>query len=283
MVPIVSICGGEPLIYRDLQALVAEIVARRKHVYLCTNGLLLAKRLPLLRPSSRLFINLHLDGMEATHDQAVGRQGVFAKAIEGIRAAKQAGFQVCTNTTVYQQTDMHEIAVLFEFLSQLDVDGFMLSPAYGYQSVQEANPGGGEPIFMTRDQIRVKFREAERLLAGFRPVASPIYREFLTGQRERKCAAWANPTRNVRGWKGPCYLITDTHYPSYRELIDSTTGTSSVRAKIPAARIAYALRFRAGRRAHGQPPPARHAPHGHLADDLIAGSPPSFAQRGTGP
>jgi hopanoid biosynthesis associated radical SAM protein HpnH len=221
--PVVSVCGGEPLIYREIQALVAEIVGRRKHVYLCTNGLLLRKKLSLFRPSSRLFVNVHLDGMEATHDQAVQRKGVFARAIEGIRAAKEAGFQVCTNTTVYHQTDMHEIAVLFEFLSQLHVDGFMLSPAYGYQSVQEANPGGAGQIFMTREQTRAKFREAKKLLAGYRLAASPIYRQYLTGDRELKCAAWANPTRNVRGWKGPCYLITDTHYSSFRELIDSTT------------------------------------------------------------
>ncbi len=220
--PVVSICGGEPLIYREIEALVGEIVGRRKHVYLCTNGLLLRKKLPLFRPSSRLFINVHLDGMEATHDQAVQRKGVFARAVEGIRAAKEAGFQVCTNTTVYQQTDLHEIAVLFEFLSQLHVDGFMLSPAYGYQSVQEADPGGAGQIFMTREQIRAKFREAKKLLAGYRLAASPIYRQYLMGERELKCAAWANPTRNVRGWKGPCYLITDAHYSSYRELIDST-------------------------------------------------------------
>jgi len=220
--PIVSICGGEPLIYREIQTLTTEIVGRRKHVYLCTNGLLLHKKLSLFRPSSRLFINVHLDGMEATHDKAVQRKGIFAKAVEGIRAAKQAGFQVCTNTTVYRQTDMHEIAVLFEFLSQLHVDGFMLSPAYGYQSVQEADPGGAGQIFMTRQQIRAKFRQAKGLLAGFRLVASPIYRQFLTGERELQCAAWVNPTRNVRGWKGPCYLVTDAHYSSFRELIDST-------------------------------------------------------------
>jgi hopanoid biosynthesis associated radical SAM protein HpnH len=220
--PIVSICGGEPLIYREIQTLTTEIVGRRKHVYLCTNGLLLHKKLSLFRPSSRLFFNVHLDGMEATHDKAVQRKGVFARAVEGIRAAKEAGFQVCTNTTVYHQTDMHEIAVLFEFLSQLHVDGFMLSPAYGYQSVQEADPGGAGQIFMTRQQIRAKFRQAKGLLAGFRLVASPIYRQFLTGERELQCAAWANPTRNVRGWKGPCYLVTDAHYSSFRELIDST-------------------------------------------------------------
>lgn len=219
--PIVSICGGEPLIYRGIEELVAECVARRKHVYLCTNGVNLRKKLGGLRPGSRLFINVHLDGMEATHDRAVEREGVFAEAVEGIKAAKAAGFQVNTNTTVYQDTDMHEIAVLFDYLGELRVDGFMLSPAYGYQAVQATNPDADQ-LFMTREQVHEKFRLAKKLLAGYRLVTSPIYLEFLAGERELSCAAWANPTRNIRGWKGPCYLITDAHYASYRELVEAT-------------------------------------------------------------
>jgi hopanoid biosynthesis associated radical SAM protein HpnH len=223
--PIVSICGGEPLIYRGIEELVAKTIERRKHVYLCTNGMQLEKKLPGFRPSSRLFINVHLDGMETTHDLAVERQGVFAKAVAGIKAAKAAGFQVCTNTTVYKETDMHEIAVLYDFLTELGVDGFMVSPAYGYEAVQRTNPNGAAQIFLTRDEIHAKFRLAQQLLRGHRLVTSPVYLEFLAGQRELTCAAWANPTRNIQGWKGPCYLITDAHYASYQELIDSTDWT----------------------------------------------------------
>lgn len=220
--PVVSVCGGEPLIYPGVEELVEKIVARRKHVYLCTNGLLLAEKLGGFRPGSRLFINVHLDGMEATHDRAVGRPGVFARAIDGIRAAKAAGFMVCTNTTLYRQTDVHEIAVLLEYLTELGVDGFMISPAYAYEAVRQASPDGADAMFMTRHEIHAKFREAESLLHGRRLVTSPIYLDFLCGRRELPCAAWANPTRNVRGWKGPCYLITDNHYASYRELLEST-------------------------------------------------------------
>lgn len=220
--PIVSICGGEPLLYRGLDELVAKTIERRKHVYLCTNGVLLRKKLAGLRPSSRLFINVHLDGMEVTHDRMVEREGVFAEAIEGIEAAKRAGFQVCTNTTVYKETDIHELAVLFEYLTQLDVDGLMISPAYGYEAVRETNPDNAEQLFMTREEIQAKFRQARQLLGGFRLVTSPIYLEFLCGERPLGCAAWANPTRNVRGWKGPCYLITDAHYSTYRELVEAT-------------------------------------------------------------
>ncbi len=220
--PVVSICGGEPLIYRGIEELVAKTVEREKHVYLCTNGTTLEQKVAGFTPSSRLFINVHLDGMEATHDAAVERPGAFAKAVAGVKAAKQAGFQVCTNTTVYKETDMHEIAVLCEYLTEIGVDGFMISPAYGYEAVQHANPAGAADIFLTRDEIRAKFRQAQKLLRGFRLVTSPLYLEFLAGQRELTCAAWANPTRNIKGWKGPCYLITDAHYGTYRELVEST-------------------------------------------------------------
>ena len=219
--PITSVCGGEPLLYRGIEELVAELVRRGKHVYLCTNGLLLEKKLAGFRATSRLFINVHLDGMEATHDKIVERQGVFAQAVRGVRAAVDAGFQVCTNTTVYRQTDMHEIAVLFDYLTELGVDGFMLSPGYGYEAVRRDSATEADD-FLTRDEVHAKFREAESLLSRFRLVTSPIYFDFLTGRRELPCAAWANPTRNVRGWKGPCYLVTDAHYASYRELLDAT-------------------------------------------------------------
>jgi hopanoid biosynthesis associated radical SAM protein HpnH len=182
----------------------------------------LENKLELFKPSDRLFINVHIDGMEQTHDAIVQRQGVFAKAVAGIQAAKRAGFMVCTNTTVYQETDIHEVAVLFEYLSQFKVDGFMLSPAYGYESVCESDPQGGSSIFMTRDEIHERFRQARKVLSQYRLVTSPVYFDFLCGQRDLTCAAWANPTYNIRGWKGPCYLITDEHYQTYQQLVDAT-------------------------------------------------------------
>jgi hopanoid biosynthesis associated radical SAM protein HpnH len=219
--PVVSVCGGEPLIYPGIEELVERIVGRRKHVYLCTNGLLLRQKLPGLRPSDRLMINVHLDGMEATHDRLAGRQGVFQEAVAGIQAARRAGFRVCTNTTIYRQTDMHEIAVLLELLTCLGVDGFLLSPAYGYEAVRSSEPDA-QRLFLTREECRAKFRQARPMLSRFRLTASPIYLDFLCGERDLPCAAWASPTRNIRGWKGPCYLITDRHYASYQELVEST-------------------------------------------------------------
>jgi hopanoid biosynthesis associated radical SAM protein HpnH len=220
--PIVSICGGEPLIYPDIGRLVKGILKRRKHIYLCTNGMFIKKRLHEFRPTSRFFFNVHLDGLEDTHDVAVERRGVFKAAVEGIVAAKRAGFLVCTNTTIYKETDLGEIDRLFAYLTKLGVDGFMLSPAYGYTAVKETNPNGAAEIFMTRDDIRAKFQEAQLLLTKYRMMSSPIYLEFLSGERDLTCTAWGNPTRNVKGWKGPCYLITDRHHATFRELMDDT-------------------------------------------------------------
>src|SRR5205823_10948341 len=157
-----------------------------------------------------------------THDLAVERKGVFKAAVEGIKAAKKAGFLVCTNTTIYKETNLEEIDQLFAFLTKLGVDGFMLSPAYGYVAVQQTNPKGAAEIFMTRDDIRAKFKEAEKLLKKYRMNSSPIYLEFLSGKRELQCTAWGNPTRNIKGWKGPCYLITDEHHETFQGLMDDT-------------------------------------------------------------
>src|SRR6266849_9779386 len=122
--PIVSLCGGEPMIYPEIGKLVHEILQRRKHIYLCTNGMFIQKKLHEFKPTSRFFFNVHLDGMRETHDRAVERKGVFKAAVEGIKAAKKAGFMVCTNTTIFKETDLDEIDALFTFLTKLGVDGF---------------------------------------------------------------------------------------------------------------------------------------------------------------
>ena len=214
--PIVSICGGEPTIYPDLPRLLRGLKARRKHVYLCTHGMFIRKRLRDWEPSSSFFINVHLDGLEKTHDLCVERTGVFREAIEGIKAAKAAGFLVCTNTTIYKQTDLSEIAELYRFLDSLGVDGYMITPAYSYAAVQS------KEIFMSRGEIRAKFRAATALLGAYDLMTSPIYLEYLRGDREMMCTAWGNPTYNPRGWKGPCYLMTDAHYPTFAEFMEKT-------------------------------------------------------------
>jgi len=214
--PIVSICGGEPTIYPELPQLLRELRARDRHVYLCTHGMFIRKRLHEWKPSSSFFINVHLDGLERTHDLMVERQGVFREAIEGIKAAKAAGFLVCTNTTIYKQTDLTEIARLYDLLEKLGVDGYMVTPAYSYAAVQR------KEIFMSRHEIQLKFRAATDLLSRYNMLTSPIYLEFLRGDRELTCTAWGNPTYNPRGWKGPCYLMTDTHHATFREFMENT-------------------------------------------------------------
>ncbi|HYT87922.1 MAG TPA: adenosyl-hopene transferase HpnH [Gemmataceae bacterium] len=220
--PIVSICGGEPMIYPEIGKLVRELLKRRKHIYLCTNGMFIQKKLHEFRPTSRFFFNVHLDGLEETHDRAVERDGVFRAAVEGIKAAKKAGFLVCTNTTVFKDTDMAELDALFAYLTRLGVDGFMLAPAYGYKAVHDTNPDAAAEIFMTRTDVRAKFKEAEGLLRKYRMASSPVYLEFLSGKRELTCTAWGNPTRNIKGWKGPCYLITDEHHATFDDLMNNT-------------------------------------------------------------
>jgi len=225
--PVVSICGGEPMIYPEIGPLAREILARKKHIYLCTNGMFTRKRLREFKPSSRFFFNVHLDGLEETHDLCVERKGVFREAVEGIKTAKAAGFQVCTNTTIYKQTDLNEIAELFESLQVLGVDGHMISPAYSYQAVQT------KEIFMSRAEVRDKFRLASRLLEKYTLMTSPIYLEYLRGERELMCTAWGNPTYNPRGWKGPCYLITDGHYATFKEFIEKTPWEKYGRGRDP--------------------------------------------------
>lgn len=214
--PVVSICGGEPLIYPEIGRLTKELLDRKRHIYLCTNGMFIRKKLHEFRPSSSFFFNVHLDGMEKTHDMCVERDGVFREAIEGIKAAKAAGFLVSSNTTVYKETDLNEIVELYDFLTGLGVDGFMLSPAYSYAAVQT------QDMFMSRDEIQEKFRLACALLERYNLMMSPIYLDYLRGERDLMCTAWGNPTFNPRGWKGPCYLMTDSHSKSYKEYVENT-------------------------------------------------------------
>ena len=214
--PMVSICGGEPMMYPQIGQLAAGILERDRFIYLCTNGMFIRKRLHEFKPDSRFYFNVHLDGLEKTHDLCVERDGVYKEAIEGIKAAKAAGFKIATNTTVYMETDMGEIEQLFEYLETLDVDVHQLSPAYGYSAVNERE------IFMTRDDIHKKFEDVERLAKRFPIAHTPSYLDFLQGKKELPCTAWGTPTYNTKGWKGPCYVITDAHYKTFEEFMTQT-------------------------------------------------------------
>jgi hopanoid biosynthesis associated radical SAM protein HpnH len=208
--PVVSICGGEPTIYPELPELVDAIIARQRHIYLCTNGILLERFYAKGRPHKRLSINVHLDGMRATHDMVVNRAGVFDKAIEMIREGKRLGYAMCTNTTVYRETSMEEIEDMCSLLTGIGIDGILLSPGYHYEKL------GGDH-FMYRDEIHRKFRRVLELAKRYPISSTPMFLQFAAGQRDYPCTPWGNPTRTPKGWKGPCYLIEGGYYGTWQE------------------------------------------------------------------
>ncbi|MGR3310158.1 MAG: adenosyl-hopene transferase HpnH [Candidatus Brocadiales bacterium] len=213
--PVVSVTGGEPLMHPHIGDIVSGILERKRHIYLCTNGLLLAESLHKFKPSPYLNINVHIDGLADTHDTITGVRGVFKKATEAIKIAKDSGFKVCTNTTIYKDTEPKEIEELFLFLEELKIDGLLVSPGFSFKD-------NNNNIFLCREEIQQKFGFVYNLSRRFKVINSPLYLKFLRGERDLLCTPWGNPTKNYHGWKSPCYLITDTHYATYQELMAST-------------------------------------------------------------
>ena len=214
--PVVSVCGGEPLIHPRIGEIVSGLVDMKRYVYLCTNGTLLEQSIDKFQPSSHLLLNVHIDGPREVHDTIVEKAGAYDAAVAGIKAAVSRGFQVTVNTTVCRQTNMGQIDDLMSTLEQIGVQCFMLSPAYSYKAVDD------KESFLSREDVREKFADIDRIAAAHRLADTPVYLEFLKGQRELRCTAWGNPTRNVAGWRSPCYLIADKHFRTYRELIANT-------------------------------------------------------------
>ncbi|MBI3192486.1 MAG: DUF3463 domain-containing protein, partial [Pedosphaera parvula] len=178
---------------------------------------------PVIRPSTWMYWNVHVDGLEYTHDLIVEREGVFKECVEAVKMAKILGYQVATNTTVYKETQVREIEQMFEFFSSLEVDGHTISPGYDYDAAKKdmVKRKGIKPeeFFLTRAMTREKFAKIQEWGERFTIFGTPVYQEFLAGKRELTCTAWAIPTRNIRGWKAPCYLMTDGHYAGYQEML----------------------------------------------------------------
>jgi hopanoid biosynthesis associated radical SAM protein HpnH len=199
--PAVSICGGEPTVYPELGQLVEGIIARKRHIYLCTNALLLDKKVfDVIAPHKRLTINVHLDGMKETHDKVCARDGVFDKAVAMIAEAKRRGYHVWTNTTVFKETDVEEVKQLCDLTKELGVDGMLISPGYQYESVSNN-------IFLTKEDIKKKFRKVLGFSRHYRITSTPMFLEFAAGMRDYECSPWSTVTYTPNGWKGPCYLI----------------------------------------------------------------------------
>jgi len=215
--PAVSICGGEPTIYPEFKELVDGIIERKRHIYLCTNALLMDKRVfDKVPPHKRLTINVHLDGLRETHDYVTDREGVFDKAVEMMREAKKRGYHVITNTTVFKETDIHEVEELFEFLrDDLEIDGMLISPGYQYSAVDR-------DIFLTRQDTERKFKEVLKFQHKFNLHSTPMFLEFAAGLREYKCSPWSTVTFTPNGWKGPCYLIGKKHTFDWNEFWNGT-------------------------------------------------------------
>ncbi len=211
-----SLSGGEPLIHPDIEEIVAGIIARKKHIHFCTNGLLLERSLDKFKPGPYMNFVLHMDGLAETHDSNAGRPGIFDTAVNGIKAAKQRGFRVLTNTTIFRNTDFSEIESLFELLDGLGVDGFMISPAFDFETV----PDGA--MFLSRDEINRVFTPLSDLRKRFRFYNTSSYLDFLQGNKDARCIPWSTPTLTPAGWRQPCYLLADEHCESYRELMDET-------------------------------------------------------------
>jgi hopanoid biosynthesis associated radical SAM protein HpnH len=214
--PVVSICGGEPTVYPELPELIEGIIERKRHIYLCTNALLLDEKVfGRVEPHRRLTINVHLDGMRETHDYVCAREGVFDKAIEMIAEAKRLGYHVNTNTTVFKETKVEEIEQLCEMLFGLGIDGMLICPGYQYQSLEQE-------IFLTRDDMHEKFKRVIEISKRYRLVSTPMFLEFAAGLREYDCSPWSTVTFTPNGWKGPCYLIGKTSTWSWDEFWNET-------------------------------------------------------------
>jgi hopanoid biosynthesis associated radical SAM protein HpnH len=218
--PMVSIAGGEPLIHPEIDRIVEGLVKRKRFIYLCTNAILLESKLSLFKPSKYLTFSVHLDGLEARHDHMVCKEGVFKKAVAGIKAAKAAGFQVTTNTTIFRGEQAAELRELFDFArDELNIDGMMISPGYAYDKAPQ------QELFLQREESYALFREilADHKAKGWKINASPFFLEFLQGKHpEYDCTPWGNPTRTVFGWQKPCYLLDEGYAKSFRELMDTT-------------------------------------------------------------
>jgi hopanoid biosynthesis associated radical SAM protein HpnH len=216
--PIVSIPGGEPLLHPRIDEIVSGIVAKKKFVYLCTNALLLTKKLDLFTPSDYLTFSIHLDGLEEEHDAAVCRDGVFERAVEAIEAARDRGFRITINCTLFNNAVPERVAAFFDHCTTLGVEGITVSPGYAYERAPD------QQHFLNRQQTKNLFRDVFRRGKGRGWVfnQSSLYLDFLAGNQDYRCTPWGNPTRNIFGWQRPCYLLSEGYARTFKELMETT-------------------------------------------------------------
>ena len=215
--PIISIPGGEPLIHPEMPKIVQGLVARKKYVYLCTNAILLERKLHEYSPSKYLTFSIHMDGLKEEHDWAVCRDGVYDVAVKAINAALARSHRVTTNTTLFDDANPERVRQFFDAMMKLGVEGMMISPGYSYQKAPD------QQHFLRRNRTRELFSKIlSHRKRGWRFNQSPLFLEFLMGKRDYQCTPWGNPTYNVFGWQRPCYLLQDGYVKTFRELMEGT-------------------------------------------------------------
>ena len=217
--PAVSIAGGEPLLHRDMPRIVEGFVARKKFVILCTNALLLAKKIDQYRPSPFLSWSIHLDGDQVMHDASVCQGGVYDKAVEAIRLAKAKGFRTQINCTLFDGADPERVARFLDAMRALGVNGVTISPGYSYERAPD------QAHFLTRTKTKTLFREIFKRGRGGKAwsfTQSGLFLDFLAGNQTYACTPWSMPARTVFGWQKPCYLLGEGYVKTFKELIDGT-------------------------------------------------------------
>jgi hopanoid biosynthesis associated radical SAM protein HpnH len=217
--PVVVMAGGEPLIHKDLPEIVKGIVARKKYAIVCTNALLLEKKIDDYSPSPYFTWSVHLDGDEQMHDKSVCRQGVYDKAVAALKLAKSKGFRVTINCTFFNDADPERIASFFDSVTELGIDGITVSPGYAYERAPD------QQHFLNRSATKELFRSVFRRGNGGKRWAfnqSGLFLDFLAGNQTFKCTPWGNPTRTVFGWQKPCYLLGEGYASTFKELMEDT-------------------------------------------------------------
>ena len=218
--PVVSIPGGEPLIHKEIKEIVEGIIARKKFVYLCTNALLLKKKMDLFEPTPYLTFSIHLDGLEEEHDHAVNQKGVFKIATEAIKEAVARGFRVTVNATLFDNATAEKAAEFFDYAMTLGAEGITVSPGYAYERAPD------QEHFLGRRRVRQLFRDIFKIQREQNKKwvfnQSTLYLDYLAGNQNYQCTPWGNPTRNVFGWQKPCYLIGEGYVPTFKELMETT-------------------------------------------------------------
>ncbi|MGC0418896.1 adenosyl-hopene transferase HpnH [Embleya sp. AB8] len=228
--PMVSLAGGEPLMHKQIDQIVEELLKRKKFVIICTNAVLLPKHLHKFKPNKNFAWMVHIDGLREKHDQAVAKEGVFDEAVAAVKMAKAAGFQVYTNSTFFNTDSPESIVDVLNFLNDdLKVDRIQISPAYAYEKAPVQNRFLG--VEQTRKLFAAAFSGGNR--KKWRLNHSALFLDFLEGKRDFECTPWAIPSYSLLGWQQPCYLMGDGYVQSYQELLDDTTWENYGRGKDP--------------------------------------------------